>query len=215
MPRRRLVDLPALLERCPYPGQCAGIDAAADLWLLVGKRAQTERLHRHDHRRCIEVLPGGWWWHPGDPPVQLHPEPQLYLAARRPPELEWPAAWQRLVVTLLSCRSSPPQMRADSALLLGTLASPVLLDHVDLRPLLPATGARQLRALREVGRRWPVSSEWPESIEGWLGVGHQVSEHYQLMVWGRRPPDGWVSPLLALTDAMGLIDWVAAQGPAQ
>lgn len=210
-----MTDLAALLERCPYPGQCAGVEPAADLWLLVGKRAQTERLHRHDHRRCVEVAPDAWW-HPGDPPVQLHPEPSLYLAARRPPELEWPGAWQRLVVTLLSCRSSPPQARADSARLLGAISSPTLLSVLDLRPLLPATGARQQRALRELGDRWPISSEWPTSIEGWLGVGPQVSEHYQLMVWARRPPyRGWASPLLALTDAMGLIDWVAAQGPAQ
>lgn len=155
------------------------------------------------------------WWHPGDPPLQIHPEPTLYLAARRPPELEWSYAWQRLAVTLLACRSSPAQVRADSARLFEAIPVPAALTLTDLGPLLRATGARQGRALVELGHRWPEDGSWPTSIEGWLGVGPMVLEHYLLLVWGRRPEQpGWASPLLTLSDAMGLVPWLVEQAPA-
>lgn len=161
---------------------------------------------------------GDGYWHPNDQMGNVHPDPALYLAARWPHELDWAAAWQRLVVILLSCRASSAQHQRDTRRLLNNLDAPWQLTTADLGLLLPATGARQQRALRELGERWPEHiSDWPASIDGWLGVGPQVSERYQLTVWGERPDpaEGWASPLLALTDAMGLIPWVVSRGPAR
>lgn len=213
MRKRRPVDLEELLARCPFPGSCSPVEPAADLWLLHRERGEQPELHRHDHRRCISTWTA--WWHPDDPPLQHHREPSLYLAARHLPEVTWSAGWQRLVVSLLSCRAQPRQHLADAERLLNVVRHPSHLVTADLEALLSATGARQARPLRHLGEHWPADGTWPESIRGWLGVGHQVSEVYQLTVWGRTPDEpGWVSPMLTLTDAMGLVPWVRARPPA-